>query len=111
MTIGLTRVKKVVDIVNNLCSGNDDKCEIIALTGDLIDAEPYSVMKAIEPLEDLCLDESVPKVFVPSNHEHLHFNVDHVVTVLSKIGIESLKMTISVSHVMKLRKISWWWLG
>lgn len=90
MTIGLTRVKKVVDIVNDLCSGNDDKCEIIALTGDLIDAEPYSVMKAIEPLEDLCLDESVPKVFVPGNHEHLHFNVDHVVTVLSKIGIESL---------------------
>lgn len=88
VTIGRTRVKKVVDIVNDLCSSGDDKCDLIALTGDIIDCEPYGVMKAIEPLE--MISDSVPKVFVPGNHEHIHFNVDHVVSVLSKAGIDSL---------------------
>jgi predicted MPP superfamily phosphohydrolase len=91
VTIGRTRVKKVVDIVNDLCSGSaDDKCDLIALTGDIIDCEPYGVMKAIEPLDTICPNENVSKVFVPGNHEHIHFNVDHVVSVLSKMGIDSL---------------------
>mmetsp|Transcript_17164 Transcript_17164/g.28175 ORF Transcript_17164/g.28175 Transcript_17164/m.28175 type:complete len:469 (+) Transcript_17164:43-1449(+) len=90
VTVGRTRVKKVVDIVNDLCSGSDDKCDLIALTGDIIDGEPPGLMKAIEPLANLCPNENVPKLFVPGNHEHLHFIVDHVVTVLSKVGIDSL---------------------
>lgn len=90
VTVGRTRVKKVVDIVNDLCSGSDDKCDLIALTGDVIDGEPPGLMKAIEPLRSLCPNEDVPKLFVPGNHEHIHFIVDHVVTVLSEVGIDSL---------------------
>jgi len=93
VTVGRSRVKKIVDIVNDLCSGNDDKCDLIAITGDLIDGEPSGLTKAIEPLAELCHDDddnAVAKVFVPGNHEHIHHNVDHVVTVLSTMGIESL---------------------
>ncbi len=90
VTIGRTRVKKIVEIVNDLCSGSDDKCGLIALTGDVVDGEPHGLIKAIEPLKNLCPDDDVPKVFVPGNHEHIHFIVDHVVTVLSEVGIDSL---------------------
>ncbi len=93
VTVGRSRVKKIVDIVNDLCSGNDDKCDLIAITGDLIDGEPSGLTKAIEPLVELCHDDddnAVAKVFVPGNHEHIHHNIDHVVTVLSTMGIESL---------------------
>lgn len=91
VTIGRTRVKKIVDIVNDLCSGSDDKeCDLVALTGDVVDGEPHGLMKAIKPLENLCPDDDVPKVFVPGNHEHIHFIADHVVTVLSEVGIDSL---------------------
>lgn len=93
VTVGRSRVKKIVDIVNDLCSGNDDKCNLIAITGDLIDGEPSGLTKAIEPLAELCHDDddnAVAKVFVPGNHEHIHYVVDHVVTVLSTMGIKSL---------------------
>jgi predicted MPP superfamily phosphohydrolase len=90
VTIGRTRVKKVVDIVNDLCSGSDDNCNLIALTGDIVDGEPHGLMKAIEPLGNLCPGRDVPKLFVPGNHEHIHFIADQVVTVLSEIGIDSL---------------------
>lgn len=90
VTIGRTRVKKVVDIVNDLCSGNNDECDLIAITGDAIDAKPHGLLKAIEPLEELCPESTVPKIFVPGNHEHLHFIVDHVAAVMSEMGIISL---------------------
>jgi len=90
VTIGRTRVKKIVDVVNDLCSGSGDKCDLIALTGDIVDGEPHGLMKAIEPLANLCHGDGVPKVFVPGNHEHIHFVADHVVAVLSEVGIDSL---------------------
>jgi predicted MPP superfamily phosphohydrolase len=90
VTVGRTKVKKVVDIVNDLCIGSDDACGLIALTGDIIDGEPYGLTKAIEPLAELSFGENVPKVFVTGNHEHLHFKVDHVLTTMSDMGIVSL---------------------
>jgi len=92
VTVGRTRVKRIVEIVNDLCSSGNyyDKCDVVAITGDLIDGEPHGLKRAIEPLAELCRHENVPKVFVTGNHEHIHHNVDHVVTVLSEMGIESL---------------------
>ena len=90
VTIGRTRVKRVVDIVNDLCSGSGEECDLIAITGDIIDGEPRGLKKAIEPLGELCPHKKVPKLFVPGNHEHIHFIVDHVVDVLSEMGIDHL---------------------
>ena len=90
VTIGRTRVKRVVDIVNVMCSGSGEECGLIAITGDIIDGEPRGLKNAIEPLGELCPNKIVPKLFVPGNHEHIHFIVHHAVDVLSEMGIGHL---------------------
>jgi predicted MPP superfamily phosphohydrolase len=90
VSVGRTRVERVVKIVNELCSQTKDnnKCDLVALTGDIIDGEPYQLIKGIEPLKKLVTD--IPKLFVTGNHEHIHQNVDHSLEVLSEMGIDCI---------------------
>ena len=93
ISVGKSRVEKTVQIVNDLCDynkyGKDNACDLIVLTGDLIDGDPRHLIKGLKPLQKLG-SSKIPKIFVPGNHEHLHYNVDDVVKVLSEIGITSL---------------------
>ena len=91
VSVGRSRVERVVKIVNELCNvntNNNNKCDLVALTGDIIDGAPFQLIKAIEPLKQLTL--TVPKIFVTGNHEHIHGNVDHAIELLSEMGIGSL---------------------
>mmetsp|Transcript_28578 Transcript_28578/g.60315 ORF Transcript_28578/g.60315 Transcript_28578/m.60315 type:complete len:417 (+) Transcript_28578:241-1491(+) len=92
VSVGRSRVERAVKIVNGLCSEpkNGSKCDLVALTGDVIDGEPYHLMAAIEPFRHLVPGKSTSKLFVAGNHEHIHQNVDHVIEVLSDLGIDSI---------------------
>jgi hypothetical protein len=93
VSVGRTRMEKTIQLANNLCETkkSDKKCDLLALTGDLIDGDPNHLMKAIEPLHRLGPSNyKVPKIFVTGNHEHLHYNVDKVIRVLKEMGIDSL---------------------
>jgi predicted MPP superfamily phosphohydrolase len=88
VSVGKSRVKRAVEIVNELCTKKEEeKCQLVAFTGDVIDGEPYRLRKAIEPLKGLV---QVPKLFVTGNHEHIHRNVEHAVELLSEMGIDSI---------------------
>ena len=93
VSVGRTRVERTVGMVNELCRANAEsdgrrKCDLIALTGDLIDGDPRHLTRAIEPLGRLVPDAD--RLFVTGNHEIMHGNADGVISALSRIGIESL---------------------
>lgn len=93
VSVGRTRMERTIQIANDLCDPkkNEKECDLIALTGDFIDGDPYHLAKAIAPLRSLgSFSYNVPKMFVTGNHEHLHYNVHEVIQVLSEMGIDSL---------------------
>lgn len=85
ITVGKTRCQKTVDLVNQVCNAS---CSVIALTGDIVDADPEEMEVAISPLRQL--DSAPLKLFVTGNHEHIHGEVEGVVSALSKLGISHL---------------------
>lgn len=108
VSVGKSRIEKTIQIANDLCNGEinndeDNKCDLIAITGDLIDGDPYHLMKALQPLQNLG-NSRIPKIFVTGNHEHLHYNVERVIKVLSEMGIDSLMNDNTRLPKGKLRK-------
>lgn len=86
VTVGRTRMQRTVHLANNVCRRGS--CDLFALTGDVVDADPDAVTLAMEPLRHL--QEGPAKLYVTGNHEHIHGEIDKVLLKLQELGVQHL---------------------
>ncbi len=89
-TIGRKFVQDMVD------TANEQKPDLIAITGDLVDGSVENLGRHTEPLRDLRAEHGV--YFVTGNHEY-YSGADEWIQELSRLGIPTLR-----NRSVKLRK-------